>query len=213
MWLRFPFLLWAMTMLVGIDSARSVQAQDTAKPVRRAPRTFQRAFVATDLVSEPVAADEVAGTDGTRERLERRLAWEIKRLDQFYGLTAEQKKKLEVAGRGDIKRLFERIRAREERLRRAPGGLQAIPRFRQTCRGHAPDAGFNDEQPGKTLCRRIAVQQDAQDDLQPRATQEVREGPVGLLSISGGMGGRERARGLATERRPAPAVRDSDRAE
>jgi hypothetical protein len=119
MWQRFPFLLWVAVMFPGIDPAPSARAQDPAKPAREAPRTFQRAFVATDLVSITVEGEMVAGTDITRERLERRLAWEIKRLDQSYGLTAEQKKKLEIAGRGDIKRLFERIRAREETLRRA----------------------------------------------------------------------------------------------
>jgi hypothetical protein len=65
----------------------------------------------------------MAATDATRKRLERRLGWEINRLDQSYGLTGEQKKKLETAGRGDIKRLFERIRANEQGLRRARDDL------------------------------------------------------------------------------------------
>ena len=119
MWQRFRFLLWAAMMLLGVDTAPSAQAQEPAKPDRELPRIFHRALVRTDLVSESVAADEVAGTGVTRERLERRLAWEIKRLDRIYGLSAEQKKKLEIAGRGDIKRLFERIRAKDESLRRA----------------------------------------------------------------------------------------------
>ncbi len=116
MWRRFPFLLLAMAMLTGIDSAR---AQAPAKPARKPQVALQRrTFVAADVVFEAVEVDGVAGTEVTNERLERRLAWEIKRLDQIYALIPEQRKKLEVAGRGDFKRLFERIREKNETLRR-----------------------------------------------------------------------------------------------
>jgi hypothetical protein len=119
MWRRFTFLLLAVTMLASIDFAPSAQAQDTAKTARKAPRTLQRTFVATDLVSEPAAADGLAGTGINRERLEKRLAWEIKRIDQIYGLTQEQQRKLEVAGRGDIKRFIERVQEKRKPLDRA----------------------------------------------------------------------------------------------
>jgi hypothetical protein len=113
---RITLRLWSAAMLTGIALIPTARAQDPAAPARRAPRAFHRALVTKDLVSEPVVAEEVAATEATRKRLEHRLAWEITRLDQVYGLTAEQKKKLEIAGRGDIKRLFERIRADEQNL-------------------------------------------------------------------------------------------------
>ncbi len=118
MWRRFPFWLLAVTMLAGIDSAPSAQAQSRAKPFQKPEVALPpRRFVEAEVI-ETVELDGATGAEITPERLERRLAWEIKRLEQVYGLTPEQKKKLEVAGRGDIKRLFERIGEKEETLRR-----------------------------------------------------------------------------------------------
>ncbi len=125
MWQRFSILMWAATMLPpGIDSASAAQEQDPDQPARKSQRAIERAFGANDLVAESVEADDVADTEVSRERLEKRLAWQINRLDQVYGLTAEQKKKLEIAGRGDIKRLFERIREKEVTLRRLEEDFQ-----------------------------------------------------------------------------------------
>ena len=50
------------------------------------------------------------GVDGARERLKSTLLWNLGRVDDTYELTAEQKKKLELAGQADIKRFFDGVR-------------------------------------------------------------------------------------------------------
>jgi hypothetical protein len=58
------------------------------------------------------------GTDGagTRAALVARLSMEIGRIDQVCGLTGAQKKKLELAGRADVKRSFDRVEDARRRL-------------------------------------------------------------------------------------------------
>src|SRR5437868_4126499 len=73
----------------------------------------------TDEQFERSLFGRVGGADQARNRLESRLAWEINRIDRSYGLGPEQKRKLEVAGRGDIKRFFDDLRKKKEMLDRA----------------------------------------------------------------------------------------------
>ena len=54
------------------------------------------------------------GVDGVREQLRGTLLWKIRRVDDTYGLTLDQKKKLELAGQGNIKRLFDDFRRQKE---------------------------------------------------------------------------------------------------
>jgi hypothetical protein len=49
------------------------------------------------------------GRDGVRSKLESALALRVDDLERVFGLTASQKKKLEVAGSGDVKRFFDRV--------------------------------------------------------------------------------------------------------
>jgi hypothetical protein len=67
---------------------------------------------------EPEAAAKAPATDApvfavergaTREAWAARLSTEVARIDQVCRLSAAQKKKLELAGRGDIKRAFDRV--------------------------------------------------------------------------------------------------------
>jgi hypothetical protein len=50
------------------------------------------------------------------QQLDERLRSEIRSLDNTYGFTSSQKQKLLVAGRGDMKRLFDRIQERRLKL-------------------------------------------------------------------------------------------------
>ena len=51
----------------------------------------------------------VGGTDAARFRLETILAARVDKIARQCGLTEVQKKKLLLAGRGDIKRFFDRV--------------------------------------------------------------------------------------------------------
>src|SRR5262245_25863300 len=61
------------------------------------------------------------GADAIRKRFEAALEQDIKRFDSRYGLTPAQKKKLELAGRLDIKRYFERVEDMKAEYKRAKG--------------------------------------------------------------------------------------------
>ena len=52
--------------------------------------------------------------DAIRTRLDRLLAIKIDAIEKIYGLTGAQRRKLELAGRGDIKRLFDRVESCRE---------------------------------------------------------------------------------------------------
>src|SRR5262249_31263435 len=61
------------------------------------------------------------GAPQTRKRLESALTRDIHRFDQKYGLTPAQKKKLELAGRHDVKRFFDRVEDARSEYRRTKG--------------------------------------------------------------------------------------------
>lgn len=61
------------------------------------------------------------GAEAIRKRFEAALTQDIKRFDQKYGLTPAQKKKLELAGRLDIKRYFDRVEDAKAEYRRVKG--------------------------------------------------------------------------------------------
>ena len=64
--------------------------------------------------------------DAVRKRLEAALVQDIKRFDQKYGLTPAQKKKLELAGRCDLKRFFDRVEEVKAENRRVNGDWNRI---------------------------------------------------------------------------------------
>jgi hypothetical protein len=61
------------------------------------------------------------GAAETRKNLESALTRDIRRFDEKYGLTPAQKKKLELAGRLDVKRFFDRVEDARSEYRRAKG--------------------------------------------------------------------------------------------
>ena len=138
MWPRVVSLVLTMIVLAAAGWARPVLAQQRellADPPRQRPvlladpwlevlEQLRDGVVVNDDQFERSFFSRVGGVAHARERLESRLAWEIQRIDRSYGLTPEQKRKLEVAGRGDIKRLFEDIRKHKERLHRARSDIR-----------------------------------------------------------------------------------------
>ena len=66
------------------------------------------------------------GAEGIRKRIEAALTQDIKRFDQKYGLTPAQKKKLELAGRYDMKRFFDRVEEAKAEYRRVKGDWNQV---------------------------------------------------------------------------------------
>jgi hypothetical protein len=145
MWQRFGFCVLAVTVMELSGSLRPAQAQ----PNRPAPLWGPRDLFA-ELDDEEIAdrgarpelvmtGDQfekwvfgrVGGADRARSRLETRLAWEINRVDAVCRFTPEQRKKLEIAGQGDIKRFFDRLGAVKADLGRKAGLLDARALLRE----------------------------------------------------------------------------------
>jgi hypothetical protein len=79
-------------------------------------------------MAEPALAHDpsdllILGVDDetVRDRLESRLIRVLDQVDQMYDLTPEQQKKLELAGRGDIKRFLDRVSELKTRLDQTEG--------------------------------------------------------------------------------------------
>ncbi|SRR5579883_2554871 len=137
MWRRAVSLLLAVIVLESAGLAQRVPSPGRGllvDPPRQRPVLL--ADPGPELLVPPPPGDamndepaersllgRVGGADKARARLEARLAWEIDRIDRTYGLGPEQKHKLEIAGRGDIKRLFDDIQKQKELLESARGDL------------------------------------------------------------------------------------------
>jgi hypothetical protein len=91
------------------------EAEVQMRRVERAPAGLQPGADPLDLLILG------QGSESVRDRLESRLIRVIDQVDQMYDLTPEQEKKLEVAGRGDIKRFFDRFSALKKQLDQSEG--------------------------------------------------------------------------------------------
>jgi hypothetical protein len=108
----------AMLILGGIRQANGQGIQDEPENVDL-PRQLE-----FDTDPEPMFWRLVFSRDRTetlaRSRLAAELDLEVVRLDRACSLTEDQRKKLLAAGRGDIKRLFDRIEQAIEQIRKFP---------------------------------------------------------------------------------------------
>jgi hypothetical protein len=116
-----------LSVLVGIlGGGHPARAQDEAEPEEEQPAPPKRAFVLTDDQIEIWLLGGVGGADKARRYLESYLAKQINRIDVLSRLTPEQKKKLEAAGRGDLKRFFDRIEEAKQAIHCAQEDINEV---------------------------------------------------------------------------------------
>jgi hypothetical protein len=139
MWQRSAFCVLALTVMELSGSIRPAQAQPNRPaplPRRndlfvevdeeeRADREVHPKLVMTGDQFDKWVFGRVGGADRARTRLETRLAWEINRVDAICRFTPQQRKKLQIAGQGDIKRFFDRLAEVKAALDRKAGLLDA----------------------------------------------------------------------------------------
>lgn len=101
--------------------------------------------------------------DSARKDIQARLDAEVNRADRKYHLVMGQKKKLEVAGRGDMKRLFDRFEELRKRVRRSPipfnmndPGYRELQSLEKACKA---DLFGDDSMLAKTLKRILTPEQ------------------------------------------------------
>jgi hypothetical protein len=101
---------------LAVVSGRPPNGQVQELEKRRAFQEVER------LVFQPDGS-----ASGARRRLESQLALQIRDLDQACGLTEAQKTKLQLAGRGDIKRFFDRYESVMQKFQALENPVENIP--------------------------------------------------------------------------------------
>ena len=127
---RVVFVVTACCFLIGPASAPAQRRGDDATLEASPERQLQAEDLLEDEVLAHPGEDWIGGGLGTvastRERFEAQLKSRIDRLNRRYGLTDAQKKKLFVAGQGDIKRFFARLDDLRTRRQKAGGDRDAL---------------------------------------------------------------------------------------
>jgi hypothetical protein len=111
MWRSFT-LLWLAAMMSGsLGTDRLARAQDEDERPAPAPARVHvgAGWVASDHLINVLVFASDGDADSARRITESRLKSRINDIDHLCGLGADQRKKLDLAGRGDIKRFFDRI--------------------------------------------------------------------------------------------------------
>jgi hypothetical protein len=137
---RFRWALWSLALLAVLIGSTGGQAQQVEDARQRAAQArFERqlrlrqAHIApaqlgaedlwvvqlwTDEQVERIVFQQDGNASGARQRLDSLLAKQIVDIDRACTLTEAQRKKLQLAGRGDIKRFFDRYEAVKQKSQR-----------------------------------------------------------------------------------------------
>jgi hypothetical protein len=107
-------VLVAATLTV-VAAVRSARGQDTELTQDQAPAIEHREVVAK-LRFEAVTRKPSVGLERLRNRFESELKSRVEKLDRHVGLSADQKKKLDLAARVDILRICDRLEELEQQL-------------------------------------------------------------------------------------------------
>ncbi len=120
---RFGPLLLAAMVMGFAGYGLPAWAQDDADEEEEQPARQRRALFASDQQFEQWFDQTVFRRGGdleeTRKHYEDRLSARVRELQETYGLTLAQKKKLELAGKRDIQRLFDSVAEKKAMLNRA----------------------------------------------------------------------------------------------
>jgi hypothetical protein len=129
---RTGALLATCAWLAIVATASSATAQELDEPedpLRAATNDVVHVETADGADLDRTVEQWIFGgnnADAIRKRIEAALAQNIKRFDQKYGLTAAQKKKLELAGRYDMKRFFDGVEETKAEYRRVKGDWNQV---------------------------------------------------------------------------------------
>ena len=116
------------TLVAAIVLPQLVVAQDFERPIDARDLRLRGQIVIGREFDQRVSG-RVPGINEVRDRYESALKSRVDRTVRLYGLTDAQKKKLQLAGRGDIKRLLDRAqdaRKKSRMLERDEDEFQAV---------------------------------------------------------------------------------------
>jgi hypothetical protein len=133
-----PRVLSAAAALGLAWASAAARAQDIEVEEDAAPQPEQGVFVMNDMQFDQWVYGGV-NDSAARRRFDSLLTLKIEDVDRTCGMTEDQKKKLRLAGRGDVKRFFDRVeekRRKFQNLKTDPNKVgeifQEIQPFRQT---------------------------------------------------------------------------------
>jgi hypothetical protein len=104
------------TLVAAIVLPQLVVAQDFERPIDAQDLRLRGQIVIGREFDQRVSG-RVPGINEVRDRYESALKSRIDRTVRLYGLSEAQKKKLQLAGRGDIKRLLDRVEDTRKKAR------------------------------------------------------------------------------------------------
>jgi hypothetical protein len=104
------------TLVAAIVLPQLVVAQDFERPIDARDLRLRGQIVIGREFDQRVSG-RVPGINEVRDRYESALKSRIDRTVRLYGLSEAQKKKLQLAGRGDIKRLLDRVEDTRKKAR------------------------------------------------------------------------------------------------
>ncbi len=167
-------LLTVAAILAVVAGGSSARAQDDGEEGEEAPNPApvvrMPAFVINDAQFDQWVYGNMglANAGAARGRLDSLLTLNVEDLERTCGLTPVQKKKLLLAGRGDIKRFFDRIEEMRERFTKGQNDQNQFARLWQEVQPlrNAYHAGFFGEESiyAKTLRATLTPEQVAKHE-------------------------------------------------
>jgi hypothetical protein len=147
-------LFWTALLLgasSGIAQAQDLDDEDVAQPVQARP-----AFVVADQTFDQWVFGNVRNVTGTRLRFESYVKLRIDEIDRACHLTDDQKKKLALAGRGDLKRLFDRVEDKRRKFQLVKTDQAALNNLFQELQPLRMSLNSAPQEPGSIFSKTIA---------------------------------------------------------
>ena len=168
---------------VGAGSSARAQDDDDEDEVPAQAQVNMNGFVMNDAQFDQWVFGNmgVANAGVARNKLDSLLTLNVEDLERTCGLTPIQKKKLLLAGRGDIKRFFDRIEDMRKKFTKSKNDQNQFSRSGRRSRPFAIRLQLG------LLRRGVDLRQGDQGDLEPRAGRQARGGGArsDALSILG----------------------------
>jgi hypothetical protein len=119
-------------LLAVVGGGQLVKAQDDDEPEE--PVEVRRVVARNDRLFDQLVFGNSNPTI-FREQFDSLLTREIVSIDETYGLNEDQKRKLRLAGRGDIKRYFDHLAEKREEFERIKNDNVKVVNFRRQLNG------------------------------------------------------------------------------
>jgi hypothetical protein len=163
-----------MVLAMG-GTAQPARAQDEPEEERNNPQP-QPVFIISDQEFERWVFGPQRDADTVRRLLESRLKSRIEYIDHLHGITKDERKKLQLAGQGDIKRFFDRVEEARKQLRLAAADRIQFDRAVRDLRAlsnHYESGIFNDQSMSAKTLKRILKQKPATQAERDRGARRI----------------------------------------